>query len=126
MMREQNDLLEEAQRSLDAARLLRGQGFVGYAASRAYYAMFYVIEAALLGKGLAFSKHRGVHKAFGEHFVKTGVAPREFVSFLIRGMDVRHAGDYAKGTPVTESEADEQIHRAEQMIDWGRESLQSS
>jgi uncharacterized protein (UPF0332 family) len=58
--------------------------------------MFYIAEACLLDKGLAFSKHSGVHAAFGEHFAKTGVVPSAFHRYLIRGMEVRHAGDYGK------------------------------
>ena len=126
MMREQGDLIGEAQRSLEAAKVLMVQGFFGYAASRAYYAMFYVAEAALLGMDLAFSKHSAVHAAFGQHFVKTGKAPREFGRFLSRGMEVRHAGDYGKGPPVTEEQADEQLSRAQQMIEWARKLLQST
>ena len=36
-----------------------------FAASRAYYAMFYAAEALLQSRGLAFSKHSAVHAAFG-------------------------------------------------------------
>ena len=55
MTPEQRDLLEQARASLGAARLLLTQGYHGFAASRAYYAMFYIAEAFLLGKDLAFS-----------------------------------------------------------------------
>ena len=78
MMPEQEDLLVQAQESLAAARLLHQSGYHGFAAVRAYYAMFYVAEAFLLGKDLAFFKHSGVIAAFGEHLSKTGVLPKEF------------------------------------------------
>jgi uncharacterized protein len=78
--------------------------------------MFYITEAFLLGRGLAFSKHSGVHAAFGEHFVRTGVVPREFQRYLIRGMEVRHAGDYGRGRSVTLEEATAQIAHAEQFL----------
>ena len=70
----------------------------------------------LLGKGLAFSKHSGVHAAFGTHFAKTGVVPPEFHRYLIRSMEVRHAGDYDNVQAVTAEEAAEQITRAEQFL----------
>jgi hypothetical protein len=47
MTEDQRELLEEARDSIAAARLLLDGGFPGYAASRAYYAMFYVAEALL-------------------------------------------------------------------------------
>lgn len=117
MMPEQEDLLLQARDSIAAAKILQAGGHHGFAASRAYYAMFYIAEAFLLGKGLAFSKHSEVHAAFGEHFAKTGLVPSEFHRYLIRGMEVRHAGDYGRARKVTLEEAAEQIVRAEQFLE---------
>lgn len=117
MMSEQADLLVQEHDSVAAAKVLQTEGHYDFAASRAYYAMFYVAEAFLLGKGLAFSKHSGVHAAFGEHFTKTGIVPSEFHRYLLRGMEVRHAGDYGKARKVTPEEAAEQITRAEQFLE---------
>jgi uncharacterized protein (UPF0332 family) len=125
MMPEQEDLLAQARDSVAAAKLLHTEGHHGFAASRAYYAMFYVAEAFLLGKGLAFSKHGGVHAAFGEHFAKTGLVPPEFHRYLIRGMAVRHAGDYGKARKVTLEEAAEQITRAEQFLQLAERLIDS-
>jgi uncharacterized protein (UPF0332 family) len=57
MKPEQAGLPRKAHESLDAAKLMARQGYQDFAASRAYYSMFYVAEAFLLEKGLAFSKH---------------------------------------------------------------------
>jgi len=117
MMPEQADLLLHARDSLAAAKILDTQGYHGFAAARAYYTMFYIAEAFLLGQGLAFSRHSGVHAGFGEHFVKTGLVPPEFHRYLLRGMEVRHAGDYGrKGKIVTPEEATEQIAHAEEFL----------
>jgi len=116
MMPAQQELLERARESLDAARLLFDAGHHGFAASRAYYAMFYVAEAFLAGKGLSFSKHSAVHAAFGEHFSKTGLVPKEFHGYLIKGMETRHTGDYDCPDHVAPDEAQLQISRAEQFI----------
>lgn len=116
MTPEQADLLAEAQRSLAAARLLESNGYGGFAASRAYYAMFYCAEALLLGKGLAFSKHSAVHGAFGQHFAKTGLVPAELHRDLIRGAEVREAADYGKGQRITPQECEVQVANAERFI----------
>lgn len=116
MMPEQADLLSEARDSLEAAKLLQAAGYHGFAALRAYYAMFYVAEAFLLGRGLAFSKHGGVQAAFGEYFVRTGIVPVEYHRYLIRGMDARHAGDYRRGSAVTPAVAAEQIDHAARFL----------
>ena len=63
MNQEQQNLFLQAQNSLEAAKLLYSNGYFGFAASRAYYAMFYVTEAFLIGKGLSFSKHSSVCSA---------------------------------------------------------------
>jgi uncharacterized protein (UPF0332 family) len=117
MMPEQRDLLLKATQSLQAARILRDNGYEGFAASRAYYAMFYVAEAFLLGKDLAFSKHSAVHAAFGQHFCKTGLVPPQFHRYLEDGMVVRHSGDYGKGRPVTPAQAAEQIAHADEFVE---------
>ncbi|NQE36891.1 HEPN domain-containing protein [Microcoleus asticus] len=68
MKPEQLDLLLKARQSLSAARLLLNNGFPDYAASRAYYAMFYIAEAFLDGEGMSFSSHAAVIGAFGREF----------------------------------------------------------
>lgn len=117
MRHELRELLLQARASLEAARILDRAGHHGFAVSRAYYTMFYVAEALLLEKGLAFSKHSGVHAAFGEHFVKTGVVPSTYHAWLIKAFELRHVGDYGKRSAVTQSEAVEQIQRAQGLLD---------
>ena len=63
-----------------AAQLLNDQGFHDFATSRAYYAMFYVAEALLLGEGLTFSKHSAVIAAFGKSFVKRVAFRNAFIA----------------------------------------------
>ena len=60
MIPEQIALLTKVGESLRAARLLATNELLDFAASRAYYTMFYVAEAFLLGEGLTFSSHAAV------------------------------------------------------------------
>ena len=53
-------LLAKAKESLDAAELLRSRNYFDYAASRAYYSMFYVAEALLAAQGESYSSHSAV------------------------------------------------------------------
>ncbi len=123
MTPEQAALLQKASDSLDAARLLVAQGFNDFAISRAYYTMFYVAEALLLGEGLTFSKHSGVISAFGQHFAKPGRVPTEFHRYLIDGADSRNVGDYDTGPGLSKSEAEEQIAHAERFIELAKAML---
>ncbi len=45
MTEDQRELIEEARDSVEAAEILLQNLYPGYAASRAYYAMFYLAQA---------------------------------------------------------------------------------
>jgi len=79
--------LQAAQGNLDL-------GFYGVAITRAYYAMFYAASALLASKGISRSKHTGVHSAFSEHFVKTGLIETEYAKMLGYAFDSRLDSDY--------------------------------
>jgi uncharacterized protein (UPF0332 family) len=123
MTREQAALLKKALDSLRGAKLLAGDGLYDFAASRAYYTMFYVAEALLLGEGLSFSKHAAVIAAFGRRFARTGVVPAEFHRYLIDGQDLRTVGDYGTGPGLTTGQAAEQIARAERFLELADQLL---
>ncbi|WP_293295604.1 MULTISPECIES: HEPN domain-containing protein [unclassified Microcoleus] len=88
MKPEQLELIPKSRESICAAKLLLDNGFPGYAAARAYYAMFYIAEAFLDGEGISFSKHSAVIGAFGREFARTGRVPAEFHRFLIDAQDL--------------------------------------
>jgi len=91
---EVKELINKAEQSLAAAELLQKDGFDDFSASRSYYAMFYMIEAALLHHNLSFSKHSATIAAFGKEFIKSGVFPVEFHQFILEAFDLRNIGDY--------------------------------
>jgi uncharacterized protein (UPF0332 family) len=117
MTPDQAALLRKAHSSLHAAKLLAAEKLFDFSVSRAYYTMFYVAEALLLGQGLAFSKHSAVLAAFGERLTKPGLVPPEFHKYLLDGEDSRHVGDYDLGPGLSAGEAAEQIHRAQEFLD---------
>ena len=53
MTPDERDLLLKARESISAAEVLLESGYPDFAASHAYYAMFYVGESFLEGDGLA-------------------------------------------------------------------------
>lgn len=117
MTSDQAALLHKAQESLRAARILGKEDLHDFAISRAYYTMFYVAKAILLGQGLSFSKHSAVVAAFGERFAKTGLVPANFHRYLLDGEDSRHVGDYDIGPGLSADEAEEQIRHAHEFLD---------
>ena len=60
LKKQMQGMMQKAERSIVAAKRHMQNGDYDFASSRAYYAAFYAIEAILLTKNLAFSKHSGV------------------------------------------------------------------
>ena len=126
MTPEQAALIRKARESLRAARLLAKDELYDFAASRAYYSMFYVAEALLLEEGLAYSKHSAVISAFGQKFAKTGRIPQIFHRYLIEGQESRNIGDYDTGPGLSSKEAARQIARAQRFIQLAKRALSPS
>ena len=123
MTPEQAALIKKAEESLRAARLLAKDDLYDFAVSRAYYTMFYIAEAYLLEKKVAYSKHSAVISAFGQRFVKTGRVPEEFHRYLIEGQESRNVGDYDTGPGLSHDEAAEQIARAAKFVRLAKREL---
>jgi len=115
-MREIRSLIERAMRYLKSAKILLKEKDYESSVSRAYYAMFYSAQAALLTKKLSFSSHKGVISAFGEHFIKTGIFPREMGRELNRAFEKRQIGDYEYTFVITKQEAEEILRNAKEFI----------
>ena len=123
MKPEQIALLRKAGESLRAAELLATNELLDFAASRAYYTMFYVAEAFLLNEGLTFSSHAAVISAFGRDFARTGRVPVEFHRYLIDAQDLRNQGDYDIDSAITEAEVNQLIGHAEQFLELAQRLL---
>jgi len=117
-------MLAKARRYLASAELLCRAGDFDSAASRLYYAMFYGTEALLLTQGKTFSSHRAVIAGFGEHFIKSGLLPREMHRWLHRAFEKRQISDYEYMTGVSETDVVDLQEKAEQFMKRTEEFLQ--
>jgi uncharacterized protein (UPF0332 family) len=120
-------LVDKAKESSQAARSLSKAGHHDFAASRAYYAMFYIAEALLATLGQSYSKHAAVISAFGREYTKTGKMDPKFHRRLIDAQDLRHTGDYGIEEHVSKQQAtavcrwaDEFIAAAEEFLNKGK------
>jgi uncharacterized protein (UPF0332 family) len=109
-------LLARARKYLGSAELLIGAGDFESAVSRAYYAMFYATEALLLSRGLAFSSHKAVLSALGEHFIRADLLPKDFGRALNRAFAKRQLGDYEYTFVVSEGDARETLADARSFV----------
>jgi uncharacterized protein (UPF0332 family) len=116
-VKETQALIDRANRYLKSAAILLQDGDCESCVSRAYYAMFFAAEAALLTKDLAFSSHKGVISGFGEHFIKTGVFPKEMGREFNRAFEKRQVGDYDFTFVISAEEARQLLPLANSFVD---------
>jgi uncharacterized protein (UPF0332 family) len=118
-------LFTKARESLAAAQVLTKDGYYDFAASRAYYAMFYVASALLVDLRLSYSSHSAVISAFGREFAKTGRLDSKYHRWLIDAQDLRNIGDYGVGSQVPKEYAETVCDWAVQFIHAAETLLQS-
>ena len=116
-------LLDKAESAIGAAESLLRDGYRDFSAGRAYYAMFYTAEALLAEQELTFKKHVGVHKAFSEHFIKTGIFDQKYYHWLVATFNSRLIGDYAIRTEFEDDEVQEWINQASEFLNEVRKYL---
>ncbi len=116
-MKEIKSLMERAEKYLRSAKILLEVGDYESSVSRAYYAMFYSAQAMLLTKNLSFSSHKGVISAFGEHFIKTDIFPKEMGRELNRAFEKRQIGDYEYTFVISKREAEEILENGKKFVE---------
>jgi len=89
-----NYRLERANESIKAAELMLENEMYIPAMNRIYYSMFYAVQALLILKESAFSKHGQVKGFFNKEFIKTGVFPKEFGKLFNTVFEYRQKFDY--------------------------------
>jgi len=116
VLKEIDILSEKAQTFLRTAERTMSDGDYNSCASRCYYAMFLMAQAALLTKNLSSSSHRGVISLFGEHFAKTGILESHMGRMLNNAYDKRIVGDYGVSVSVAQDEAEHLLDAARDFV----------
>jgi uncharacterized protein (UPF0332 family) len=86
--------LNKADHAMEVAEDLLGGGHAPDAASKIYYAMYYVAQALLKNEGIDVIKHSAVEAAFGYYFAKPGRIDPKFHKMLINARKIREIADY--------------------------------
>ena len=112
-------LLNLADESHQAAKVLLDKGFIRFSAAQSYYTIFYLAQAILLSKGLTFSSHSAVVAAYGKEFARTGLLDPKFHRYIIDAQIVREAGHYGEEREVVTNE------QAVKSFQWAEEFMQA-
>ncbi len=118
-------LLQKAARAIEAAEVLLENNKVEFAIGRTYYAMFYVAEALLNEKDWRFSKHGGVHDAFGKNFVKTSLFDAKYHRWLLDSFDQRIIGDYNVEVAFSANDAQKTLEQSREFLEEAQRYLQN-
>ncbi|GHT20384.1 DNA-binding protein [Bacteroidia bacterium] len=86
--------LENAQQTLQEAKLLMDNAYWNAAINRMYYACYYAVSALLIKNGIQAQTHTGVRQMLGLHFVKTNLLSSQNNAFYSDLFAKRHSGDY--------------------------------
>ena len=108
--------LDTANADLKAARLLFDATEYRSSVNRSYYAIFHALRAVLALDGFDSSKHSGIISYFNLNYVKTDVFSREVSKMISSAYRLREKADYQDFYIVTIEEADEQIRKADIVI----------
>ncbi len=117
--------IEQAEEALRSARLNLDSGLLRSASNRSYYAMFYAVLALLATRKEETSRHSGAISRFDQHFVKTGMLPREFSRWLHAAFAQRQDADYSAGFSRSVSEVSELVDQARTFVTGVRNHLRS-
>ena len=115
-MTEEEFLLNKASESIKAANIMLREKFPDIAASRGYYAMFYIAEALLLSRNLAFSSHSAIIAAYGKEFARSKALDPKFHHYLRTSQEARLIGDYGIEKKVSPEEASRIVNWAEEFL----------
>jgi len=112
-------LLNLAEESHQAAKNIIDMGSARFSAAQSYYTTFYLVEALLLSKGLAFSSHSAVITAYGKEFSKTGLLDSKFHRRIIVAQKRRVVGYYGDENEIVT------VEEARESYQWAEEFMQA-
>jgi len=108
--------LGQATEAIEEARLMNEARHFRAAVNRAYYAMFYAVQALLAEGGFNTSKHSGAIALFNREFVKTGVFDKRLSKWLTEIFDLRQDADYGDMSEVSGEQAMAALKQAEEFV----------
>lgn len=116
MKSEIESVIDKSKRAIESARREYENSNYDYACSRAYYAVFYLLEGILFLDNKRFTKHSAVISVFNRDFIKTGIFPVEFSKHIKYLLKRREIGDYSFSIKVDQEDALNCISKAEDVF----------
>ena len=115
--------LDQAEESLEAAKILLDKDLIRQCVNRAYYGMFYSVLALLAIGKKETSRHSGAISLFDKEFVKEGLFTKEFSRWLHEAFDLRQRSDYAPSFDLSREQAERTLQNAVMFVKGVKEVL---
>ncbi len=109
--------LEQADESLEAARILMEKMMLRPAVNRSYYAMFYAVLSLLAIEKKETSKHSGAVSLFDKEFVKRGIFAKDLSRWLHEAFDLRQISDYSAQSSISLEDAQLSFDHAKAFVE---------
>lgn len=108
--------IERADDSLASARSELEAGRLSFVVNRLYYALFYLVTAALAVKGTQHIKHSAVRASFHREYVRPGYVEKHYGRLYDELFHARHQGDYVPMVAFEEAVVRQQLQDVEGFI----------
>lgn len=108
-------IISKSKDKLKTARIDFENGQYDDSVSRAYYAVFHMMSAALFTADEVYSSHSQTIGAFNKKFIKTGTFPKQFSRIIQDLFDDRQTGDYDAAARIDKGTARQRIRDAENL-----------
>ena len=109
--------LKKARETYDEIGILISANRLNGAANRMYYAVFHAVCALLINDGIQVNTHRTSHALFSQHYIKTGILPKEYGQLYNQLQTMREESDYNCVYDIEPEELKSRIEPARKMID---------
>ena len=109
--------MQTAVEDLNSAIALKDIGQYKSSINRSYYAIFHALRAVTAMDGFDSSKHSGVIAYFNKNYVKAGIFEKEISKLIDTSFRLREKADYQDFFVVSKAQAEEQIEKAEKIIE---------
>ncbi|MCX7046259.1 MAG: HEPN domain-containing protein [Candidatus Sumerlaeota bacterium] len=108
--------LEQADEALRIAELSLSAAAPREVINRAYYAMFYAVLALLCVEKKETSKHKGALSLFDLEYIKPGMFPKEFSTWIHAAFELRLSADYAPLSYPSMNKAEQTLTNARAFV----------
>jgi uncharacterized protein (UPF0332 family) len=109
--------IEKSRRTFSEIGILRQAGLWDNIANRLYYSAFHAVSALLINDGHPVGTHQGAVVMLHQHYVKTGILPKEDGAFYSQLQSLRERSDYNCTYYATEADTAPRIALTEAFIE---------